>query len=218
MTLTTISGRVFRSTSALGSQGRAPWRSCSQRPAGTALTASLSCRPWPCPGCLLLQQALPHQGVRQSVVAGHKREGECGWAALRYKALGDPHVSWIETHTGKALGCPTFRALCIWQMAEERSTYLSLPLPTEHHLNHQEWTGLQQLRKILVQWQMQFNAGKSRIKIVRQKIPKESQDIRGKCSEAWWLKRDLSVRLGYESLKLMDNCSGKIMLRSELHA
>lgn len=31
---------------------------------------------------------------------------------------------------------------------------------------------------------MQFSAGKCRIKIVRQKIPKESQDIRGKRSEA----------------------------------
>lgn len=215
----TISECVFRSTSVLGSQGRALWCSCCQCPAGTALTAPLSCWTCLCPGWLLLQQPLHHQGVRQPVVAGHKNEGECGWAAPQAQSFGgSPRVlNWdTQRDPWKAEVPHVQNSLHLtdgWG-----AQHLPLSLPTGHHLKHQEWTGLQQPRKILVQWQMQFCAGKRRIKIVRQKIPKESQDIRGKCSEAWWLKRDLSVLLGYESLKLMDNCSGKIMLHSELHA
>lgn len=44
------------------------------------------------------------------------------------KALADPRMYWIETHTGTLgkLRWPTFSVLCIWQMAEEHSIYLSV--------------------------------------------------------------------------------------------
>lgn len=209
----TISELVFRSTSVLGSQGRAPWCCCSQCPAGTALTASLSCWTWPCPGCLTLTKergSLWWQDTKMKVSVARQHSDTKLWGIptrIESKHTKGPLESWGAPHW-------EFSASDRWL----RSTALTSLSPQCTTLNHQEWTGLQQLRKILVQWQMQFNAGKRRIKIVRQKIPKESQDIRGKCSEAWWLKRDLSVLLGYESLKLMDNCSGKIMLHSELHA
>lgn len=143
MTLMTISERVFRSTSVLGSQGRALWCCCSQCPAGTALTASLSCWTWPCPGWLLL----PHL---------HQEWGSLCWQDTEMK------VSVAGQHSGTKLwGIPT----CIESRHTHRdpwkaevphiqsslhltdgwgAQHLPLSLPTEHHLNHQEWTATQE--------------------------------------------------------------------------
>lgn len=158
----TISERVFRSTSVLGSRGRALWCSCSQGPAGSALAA-----PFPAgPVCAQAGSCCSNAPSPRSEAVCGGRTQKWGWVWLGSTQVpmygGSPHVLSWDTHRDPwKAESPTFRVLCAWQMAEEHSTYLS-PFPQSNTLTIKNEQACSNSGKFLCNGKcnsMQVNAG-----------------------------------------------------------
>ena len=126
----TISESVFRSTSMLERLSRAQWVQlhavpCWHHPHYFAFLLDPSARFRLVPAAAILSLAKKRDSawwqeakMKESVSRQH----------LGTKALGDPHMLCIEMQTGtvRKPRCTKFSILCIWQMVEEYSTYLSI--------------------------------------------------------------------------------------------